>query len=152
MRSVTISDGPLSVEQLLAVVDGAEVELGPAARERIAAARAVVDRALAAGDAVYGLTTQVGHGKDQRLTDEEVRGEQMFLVMSHSGGIGPPLPTELVRATLVVRLNGVARGGSGASIAVADTLAAMLNAGVHPVVPGSDSVGTGDLGHLASMA
>ena len=152
MQSVTISDGPLSIEELLAVVEGSRVELAPAARDRIAAGRAAVDRALASGDAVYGLTTQVGHGKDQRLTEEEIRGQQQFLVLSHSGGFGPPLPTELVRAALTVRLNGIARGGSGASPAVADTLAAMLNAGVHPVVPETSSVGTGDLAHLAGMA
>ena len=76
------------------MVAGARVELDDAIRARIAASRAVVDRALAAGEAVYGLTTQVGHGKDTRLSEEEIRGEQRFLVMSHSGGIGPPLPTE----------------------------------------------------------
>ena len=111
-----------------------------------------MDRALARNDAVYGLTTQVGHGKDTRLTEEEIRGEQLFLVMSHSGGIGPPLPTPQVRAALAVRLNGIARGGSGASPAVADVLAAMLNAGVHPVVPEIGSVGAADLAPMAGMA
>ena len=68
------------------------MELADGARAKIAASRAVVDRALASDEAVYGLTTQVGHGKDTRLSEEEIRGEQLFLVMSHSGGIGPPLP------------------------------------------------------------
>ena len=93
MTTVVINEVPLAIEDLLAVVDGARVELDDGARARIAASRAVVDRVLTAGEAVYGLTTQVGHGKDTRLNEEEVRGEQRFLVMSHSGGIGPPLPT-----------------------------------------------------------
>ena len=76
----------------------------------------------------------------------------MFLVMSHSGGVGPPLPTPQVRAALAVRLNGIARGGSGASPAVADVLAAMLNAGVHPVVPEIGSVGAADIAPMAAMA
>jgi histidine ammonia-lyase len=76
----------------------------------------------------------------------------MFLVMSHSGGVGPALPTQRVRAALAVRLNGIARGGSGASPAVADVLIAMLNAGVHPVVPEIGSVGAADLGPMAGMA
>ena len=152
MSTVTITEEPLTLEALLAVVDGAHVELAGGARAVIAASRAVVDRALASNEAVYGLTTQVGHGKDTRLTEDEISGEQMFLVRSHSGGIGRPLPTPQVRAALAVRLNGIARGGSGASPAVADMLAAMLNAGVHPVVPEIGSVGAADLGPMAGMA
>jgi histidine ammonia-lyase len=152
MTTVTITEAGMGIEDLLAVAGGARVELAGGVRALIAGGRAVVDRALAAGDAVYGLTTQVGHGKDTRLSEEEIRGEQHFLVMSHAGGIGPPLPTEVVRAALAVRLNGIARGGSGASVAAAEILAAMLNAGVHPVVPGTASVGAGDLAQMAGMA
>jgi histidine ammonia-lyase len=150
--TVTITEAPLAVEDVLAVVDGARVELDAATRDRIAAGRAVVDRALADGEAVYGLTTQVGHARNTRLTEEQIRGEQLFLVMSHSGGIGPPLPTAVVRAALAVRLNGIARGGSGAAVAVAETLAAMLNAGVHPVVAETASVGAADVAQMAGMA
>lgn len=152
MTTVTITEAALGIEDLLAVVGGARVELDDRVRTRIAASRAVVDRALDAGEAVYGLTTQVGHGKDTRLSEEEIRSEQRFLVMSHSGGIGPPLRTEVVRAALAVRLNGIARGGSGAGVAVAETLAAMLNAGVHPVVPETASVGAGDVAQMAGIA
>jgi len=152
MTSVAITESPLALEDLLAIVDGAQVKLSDGARGVIAASREVVDRALSSKAAVYGLTTQVGHGKDTRLTEEEIRGEQMFLVMTHSGGVGPSLPTPQVRAALAVRLNGIARGGSGASPAVADVLLAMLNAGVHPIVPEIASVGAADLGQMAGMA
>lgn len=152
MTIVTITEEPLALEDLLAVVDGAKVELADSTQAVIAASRAVVDRALSSNEAVYGLTTQVGHGKDTMLSEEEIRGEQMFLVKSHSGGVGRPLPTPLVRAALAVRLNGIARGGSGASPAVADVLAAMLNAGVHPIVPEIGSVGAADIGPMAGMA
>ena len=111
MSTVTITDEPLRLEDLLAIVAGARVELADGVRSKIATSRAVVDRALASNEAVYGMTTQVGHGKDTRLSEEEIRGEQMFLVMSHSGGVGRPLPTPQVRAALAVRLNGIARGG-----------------------------------------
>jgi len=152
MSTVTITEEPLGLENLLAIVDGARVELTDSVRTAIAASHAVVDRALASSDAVYGLTTQVGHGKDTRLSEEQIRGEQTFLVMSHSGGIGQPLPTRQVRAALAVRLNGIARGRSGASPAAAEVLAAMLNAGVHPIVPEISSVGAADLGPMAGMA
>jgi histidine ammonia-lyase len=152
MSTVTITEDPLAVEELLAIVEGARVELTDGVRTGIAASRAVVDAALARNDAVYGLTTQVGHGKDTRLKEEEIRREQMFLVMSHSGGLGEPLPIRQVRAALAVRLNGIARGGSGASPEAADMLATMLNSGVHPIVPEIGSVGAGDLGQMAGMA
>jgi histidine ammonia-lyase len=152
MPLVRITEGPLSIDQLLAIVDGSPVELDAPVRARIAAGRDLVDRALAAGGAVYGLTTQVGHGKDTRLTDDERLAAQLFIVRSHSGGVGPPLATPVVRAAMAVRLNGIARGGSGASLAVADVLVAMLNAGVHPVVPSTASIGAGDLGQMAGMA
>ncbi|HEY6688762.1 MAG TPA: aromatic amino acid ammonia-lyase [Propionibacteriaceae bacterium] len=152
MTTVTITEDPLAFEDFLAIVDGAQVALSDEVRAVIESSRAVVDRALVSKAAVYGLTTQVGHGKDTRLTEEEIRRKQMFLVMTHSGGVGPSLPTPQVRAALAVRLNGIARGGSGASVAVADVLAAMLNAGVHPVVPEIASVGAADLGHMAGMA
>ncbi len=152
MTTVTITERPLTIEDLLAVIDGARVELDDGVRARIVAGRAVVERALDAGDAVYGVTTNVGHGKDTRLSEAELRGQQLFLVMSHSGGVGPSLPTEVVRAALAVRLNGIARGGSGAAEAVADVLAAMLNAGVHPVVPETASVGAADIGQMAEIA
>ncbi|MGY1689801.1 aromatic amino acid lyase [Geodermatophilus sp. SYSU D01105] len=152
MTTVTIGTAPLSVDDLLAVVGGARVELDAGARDAVAAARGVVDDALAADAAVYGLTTQVGHLRDTRLTEEEIRGEQRFLVLSHAGGIGPPLPVPVVRAALAVRLAGIARGGSGASVAAAETLVAMLNAGVHPVVAETGSVGAADIGQMAGMA
>ena len=152
MSTVTITDAPLSIEELLAVADGAPVDLAPAARATIEASRAVVDAALSSGEAVYGLTTQVGHGKDVRLSDDQLRRQQETLVMTHAGGVGAPLPARQVRAALAARLNGIARGGSGASLAAADVLASMLNAGVHPVVPETGSVGAGDLSQMAGMA
>jgi histidine ammonia-lyase len=152
MKAVIITEAPLVVEELVDVVGGAQVELGPEALARIRASRAVVDRALGSGDAIYGLTTGIGHLKDTRLPDQELRRAQLLLVMTHAGGIGPALPAELIRAALMVRLNGIARGGSGASPAVAETLAAMLNAGVHPVVAETGSVGAGDLAQMAAIA
>ncbi|HVD27119.1 MAG TPA: aromatic amino acid ammonia-lyase [Mycobacteriales bacterium] len=150
--TVTITEAPLAIEDLLAVVDGARVELDEATRARIAAGRAVVDRALDAEEAVYGLTTRVGHARNTRLTEKEIHGAQRFLIVSHGGGIGPPLPTAVVRAALAVRLNGIARGGSGAGVAVAEILAAMLNAGVHPIVAETASVGAGDVPQMAVIA
>lgn len=152
METITITGAALSIEDLLAVVDGAPVELGAEARAKIEASHAVIESALASREPIYGLTTQVGHGKDELLSEEQLGRQQRMLVMTHSGGLGAPLPTRVVRAALTTRLNGIARGGSGASIAAAEVLLAMVNAGVHPLVPETASVGAGDIGQMASMA
>src|SRR5688572_10967823 len=134
MDTVAIDVTPVPLTDLLSIARGALVELTDAARERIASGRRVVDGVLASGRAVYGLTTGVGHMRNVRVPDAELIGQQYMIVMTHSGGFGPLLPTEVARAAMAVRLVGLTRGGSGASPAVAESLAAMLNAGVHPVL------------------
>ena len=152
MGTITITGAPLSIPELLAVVDGTTLELSEEARVKIEASHAVIEAALAGREPVYGLTTQVGHGKDELLTEEQLGRQQRWLVMTHSGGLGAPLPTSVVRAALAARVNGIARGGSGASLAAAEVLVSMVNAGVHPLVPETSSVGAGDIGQLAGMA
>ncbi|MHB8869959.1 MAG: aromatic amino acid ammonia-lyase [Thermoleophilia bacterium] len=151
MDTILIGSHPLTVEDVRAVALGARVEFSADAHARIRAGRAVVEAALTAGKPVYGLNTGVGHLKDTRLPDDMLCRAQETLVRSHAGGIGDPLPTAVVRAALVTRVNGISRGGSGASPAVAEILAAMLNAGVHPVVPGLGSVGAADLPQMAAI-
>jgi histidine ammonia-lyase len=152
MDPVVIDVAPVRLPDLLDIARGAAVELTAAAMERIASGRRVVDGVLASGRAVYGLTTGVGHNRDVRVPDAELVGQQYMIVRTHSGGFGPPLPTEIARAAMAVRLVGLTRGGSGASPAVADSLAAMLNAGVHPLLPRTSSVGAADIGAMALIA
>jgi histidine ammonia-lyase len=151
-RTVTISSGPMSMEELLELARGAPCELDASALAVIDDSRAVIDAVLATGKPVYGLNTGLGHAKDTRLEPDEIRAFQMTMLRGHAGAMGPPLRTELVRAAMAARVNGMARGGSGASRACATTLVSMLNAGVHPVVPGFGSVGAGDLAQLAAIA
>lgn len=151
MDTVTITAAAITIEGVLDVARGAELEIGDDARETIEASRAVIDRLLDGDEPVYGLNTGVGHLKDTRLPAEELRRAQRMLLVGHAGGLGDPLPTELVRAAVATRVNGIARGGSGASPRVADVLVQMLNARVHPIVPSRGSVGTGDLGQLATI-
>ena len=152
MEPVTISDLPMTQEELVAVAEGAPVALGGAARERIAASRALLEEAMSGGDPIYGLSTRVGHGKDTRVPREELERQQQFLVASHGGAFGPLLDRTVVRAAMAVRVNGMARGGSGASPAAADALLAMLNAGVHPVLHATGSVGAADISPMAGIA
>lgn len=131
---------------------GASVQFTEAARQRIAADRAVVDR-LARGELpIYGLTTGLGAAVDTPLPPEDIALFQTRAVLARSVGVGPRLPREMVRAAMFARLAGMAAGGSGVSAAVAEGLLALLNAGVHPVVPSIGSIGAADLAPLAHMA
>ena len=152
MDTVAIDVAPVPLADLLKVARGARVVVTDAARDRIVSGRRVVDGVLASGRAVYGLTTGVGHSRDVRVPDQQLVAQQYMIVMTHSGGFGPPMPTELSRGAMAVRLVGLTRGGSGASPAVADALVSMLNADVHPLLPRTSSVGAGDLGAMALIA
>jgi histidine ammonia-lyase len=131
---------------------GAKVELSSAARQRIATARAVVERAASGDAAIYGLTTGLGAAVDTRLPPEDVAAFQTRAVRARSVAIGPRLPRETVRAAMLARIAGLAAGGSGVSPSVLDGLVAMLNVGVHPAVPAIGSIGAADLAPLAHLA
>lgn len=150
-QHVRISNEPMGLGEVLAVADGAPVELTEEALDLIARSRAVVDAAIDRGEAIYGVTTGVGHARDQRLAPEVLEAMQPILVEMHMGAMGEPMSTDLVRAGMVTRLNGFARGGAGVSVEVARALAAMLNSQIHPIIPRSGSVGAGDLGQLAVL-
>src|SRR4051812_49610435 len=135
MDPVVIDVARVPLSALLEVARGAPVQLTEAALERIAAGRRVVDGVLASGRAVYGLTTGVGHNRDVRVPDAELVGQQYMIVMTHSGGFGPLLPTEVSRAAMAVRLVGLTRGGSGASPAVAESPGGPLQARGPPPPP-----------------
>jgi histidine ammonia-lyase len=128
------------------------VEVSPLARERMARSRDVVERAANDTDPVYGLNTGLGALKDLRIPPRDMHAFQRNILMSHATGIGPEFSSPEVRAIMLVRLNGMCRGGSGVQLAVFDQLLAMLNAGVHPVVPSRGSTGMSDLAALAHMA
>ena len=149
---VVIDAAPLAVRDIVIIARGARVVLGPGAVARIAASRAVVDSLVAGDELIYGLNTGLGHMRNERVPLEILEASQVVTVRVHAGGIGPPLPTEIVRAAMAVRVAGIARGGAGASPPIAETYVAMLNAGVHPVVPLVGSIGASDLMHMAAIA
>jgi histidine ammonia-lyase len=133
--------------------NGQPVALAPDARKRMSASRAVIERVVAAGDTVYGVTTGFGDLADVRIEPGQTAELQRNLVRSHAAGVGEPLPAEVVRAILLLRANGLAVGLSGVRPELVDLLCEMLNAGVHPVVPSRGSVGaSGDLAPLAHVA
>jgi histidine ammonia-lyase len=150
--AVEIGDRPLTIDAIVAVADGAEVALTAGAVERIVASRQVVDALVGGEELIYGLNTGLGNLRDVRVPVDVLREYQRAIVVSHAGGIGSPLPGRVVRAAMLARLAGIAAGGSGGSLAMAQQMAGLLNRGVTPVVPEVGSVGASDLMHMAAIA
>ena len=151
--AIELSGADLTIEQVARVAwQRAPVAVAPAARERLHASRAVVDSLIAGERPVYGLNTNLGELKDQRIADADQATFQRHILLSHAAGVGPEHPADVVRAIMLARLNGMARGGAGVQPCVFDALLAMLDAGVHPVVPSRGSIGMSDLPPLAHIA
>jgi histidine ammonia-lyase len=152
--TIALTGNDLTFEQLYSVALRAEaVGLTPAAMERMKASRAVVDRVVATGTAAYGINTGFGKLASVRISPEQVRQLQVNLVRSHACGVGAPLSETETRAMMLLRANALAKGFSGVRPVVVETLCAMLNAKVHPVIPSQGSVGaSGDLAPLAHLA
>jgi len=152
--NIEIDGEHLTFKQLHAVVfDGAEVRLAEPARKRMNDSRAVIEQLVDANTAVYGVNTGFGKMASVRISREQIRQLQVNLVRSHACGVGAPLSESETRAMLVLRANAIAKGFSGVRPAVAETLCAMLNRRVHPVIPSQGSVGaSGDLAPLAHLA
>ncbi|HXO58547.1 MAG TPA: aromatic amino acid ammonia-lyase, partial [Candidatus Acidoferrum sp.] len=151
--SVTIDGQSLRPANVVAVArDGDRVTIAPAAKTRLASARALVDRLVREDRVVYGLTTGVGALKNVRIPPADTRQLQRNLMMSHAVGVGPPLPEELVRAGILVRVNQFCQGTSGVSPGVAERLVDLLNHDICPWVPQTGSLGaSGDLAPSAHV-
>jgi histidine ammonia-lyase len=149
-----LTGNDLTFEQLYSVaIHKKRVSLAPDAIERMKASRAIVDRLVASGETAYGINTGFGKLASVRISSEQVRQLQVNLVRSHACGIGTPLSEAETRAMMLLRANALAKGLSGIRPQTVETLCAMLNAGVHPVIPSQGSVGaSGDLAPLAHLA
>jgi histidine ammonia-lyase len=151
---IELDGSSLTIEQLLAIADhGEHVALSADARERVRAARAVVDRRARGDEPAYGINTGFGSFADVKIAPEALGELQINLLRSHAAGVGPPLPVRTVRATMALRANVLAKGFSGISVETLEALIALINKGVHPLVPSRGSVGaSGDLAPLAHLA
>lgn len=147
-------DGPgVSIADVIAVARWhASVTLTDAALERMATARAIVDR-LAEGEPKYGISTGFGALATVSIPPERRSALQTALVRSHAAGMGAPVEEEVVRAMIFLRARTLALGASGARPLVAQAMVSLINAGISPVVPEYGSLGaSGDLAPLAHGA
>ncbi|GAA2713026.1 histidine ammonia-lyase [Micromonospora olivasterospora] len=154
MSTITITGEHLSLDTLRPVFRGpVRVALAPQAVENLRRAHQVILDAISRGDVVYGVNTGFGKLADRRISPSDLLELQRRSVLSHMVGVGDPLPDETVRAIMVIKLIGLARGHSGIRVETAEMIVDMINADVLPVIPTQGSVGaSGDLAPLAHLA
>jgi histidine ammonia-lyase len=153
-RALTGDDLTLGEVWSVAVEGAAAAPLSEESRERMRAAREVVERAAhGSHEHTYGVNTGFGRFVSKEIP-EELTGElQLRLLRSHACGVGDPYPDAVVRAAMLLRVNALAKGNSGARVETVELLLDCLNRGVLPFVPSRGSVGaSGDLAPLAHLA
>jgi len=153
-KPLVLRPGPLVISDVVQVArEGREVTISPASIRAMRDSRKVVEGALGDGLPHYGINTGFGSLAQKRISDGDLATLQRNLIRSHSAGIGEPLPVEVVRGMMLLLCASLSRGLSGVRPVLAETIAAMLNAGITPVVPSVGSVGaSGDLAPLAAVA
>ncbi len=151
---VDVGVGPLDFDQVVAVArHGARVSLTDDARKAMAAARAHVDELAARPTPAYGISTGFGALATRHIPEDMRARLQLNIVRSHAAGSGPEVEPEVVRAMMLLRLSTLATGRTGVRPVTAETLAALLNAGITPVVHEYGSLGcSGDLAPLSHVA
>ena len=154
MSPITLDGRSLSISDVLSVArDGAKVSIAPAALERVKAARAGVEAAIARGDTMYGVNTGFGKLASVRIPPDRLRDLQRNLIRSHASGVGDPLPEEAVRAMMLLRANVLVMGTSGTRVDLPLLLVELINRRIHPRIPSQGSVGaSGDLAPLSHLA
>ncbi|MGO1894195.1 MAG: HAL/PAL/TAL family ammonia-lyase, partial [Luteimonas sp.] len=168
MKYIQLDGVSLTREQLVMVAWGASVELDPGALEAVERAAAFLAEQVRREEPIYGVSTGFGSNADKLLGAHPLRDElpgakpsgrslhaelQQNLILTHAVCVGEPMAPEVVRAMLCIRINTLLRGHSGIRVETLQALAAMLNAGIVPVVPELGSVGaSGDLAPLSHLA
>ena len=168
MKPIHLDGQSLTREQVVAVAYGATVELDALQLEKVQVAADFLVAQVARQEPIYGVSTGFGSNADKllgahrlrsglpgaRSDDESLLEElQRNLIVTHAVCVGDPFSAEVVRAMLVIRINTLMRGHSGIRVSTLQAQAAMLNAGIVPVVPQKGSVGaSGDLAPLSHLA
>ena len=154
--TITLDGTSLSIEDAWKIAAGeADVAIAPEAVKLLEDSHKLVMASAAKGQAVYGLTVGVGLNKDQKLftadgklSPEVLEASRAFnynALRSHSAGVGEMMPVDLARLSMVVRLNTLLAGKSGAQVHVAELYRDMLNKNVTPLIPSEGSVGEADI-------
>jgi len=152
--AISLDGSNLTIEKLVRIArDNEQVNLTPAALERIIKCRVMLEEKVRAKEIMYGVNTGIGEFSEMILDDDQIKDFQKYLIYNHAAGIGDPAPIEFVRAAMAGRINVHAHGNSGCRPEITQTLVEMLNKGVTPFVCQKGSVGAcGDLAPMSQIA
>lgn len=155
MKKLQLDGNKLTIINLANAVNNynnIKIDFTKAAQKNVKASRKMVDEWVRNGDIIYGVTTGFGEFSNVTISTEDIEQLQENLIMSHSAGVGDPLPLEVVRAMIILRLNALAKGYSGIRYETLDFVRKVFNAGITPVIPSKGSVGSsGDLVQLSHL-
>jgi histidine ammonia-lyase len=154
MRQVTLGEATVSLDDIQAALAGpVSIKLTGEANTAIAASAATIEDILAAGKTVYGVNTGFGLLAKQTIRPDQLAELQRNLILSHCCGVGAPLPDDVVRLILMLKIAGLSRGFSGVRPGLIAMLQRLLETDILPVIPEKGSVGaSGDLAPLAHMS
>ena len=154
MKNIVVGSGPVSVEDVVAVARySAKVELDSAALVEVAASRDLIDGLASDPEPHYGISTGFGALANTFIEGDRRAQLQASLIRSHAAGSGPEVEREVTRALMLLRLSTLMTGRTGVRRETAETYAAVLNAGITPIVREYGSLGcSGDLAPLSHVA
>ncbi|MFX0077991.1 MAG: histidine ammonia-lyase [Candidatus Hermodarchaeota archaeon] len=153
-EKIELDGETLTIEQVKSIARiGTQVTLSSKAKAKVLAAAKLIQQWTDSGEVIYGVTTGFGPFSEVVISSDKARDIQRNLLISHAAGVGSPLPVEMVRATILLRANTLAKGFSGIQLSTLQLLLDLLNKRVHPIIPEKGSVGaSGDLAPLSHMA
>jgi len=153
MQTVKLNGRSLTIKEVVAVArQRARVELDGSVEGPLKQSREFVDGLVERGEVAYGITTGFGRFKNVVINKEQTEQLQVNLIRSHATGVGEPFSEEVVRASILVRVNSLLQGYSGVRPVVVHRLIEMLNKNIYPYVPSKGSVGSsGDLAPLCNI-
>lgn len=154
-RTLSIDGSSLTLDSLASLLRGGvpRLRLTPKARQAVERSRRAVEEKIRSGATVYGVNTGFGKLARVRIEEKDLRRLQRNLILSHATGTGPTLPVPETRLLLLLRINALAKGFSGVRLKLLQTLIAIFESGIVPLIPEQGSVGaSGDLAPLAHLA
>ena len=153
MNTLTLDGQSLTIEDVHRHSTApSRIKFSPGAMRNMKSSRALVEEWIAKEETVYGVTTGFGEFSNVRIGRNDLEELQHNLIVSHAAGTGDPLPKEIVRAMMILRLNALAKGFSGVRIETMEFMKKAFNSGIVPVIPSRGSVGSsGDLAPLAHL-
>jgi histidine ammonia-lyase len=153
MPSINIDKDKLTIGDVVAIArQGLEVQASSQGIQRVEKARELISRWVKEKKVIYGITTGFGALCDVPISESDTRLLQNKIIMSHASGVGSPLPEDVVRAVMAVRLHDLFMGYSGCTTRTLQYLMTFLNQGLTPVVPEKGSVGSsGDLAPMSHL-